>query len=63
MSYPSYRTNRQGVREVFDADRYRADHPDADIATDGQCGRSWDDKHASGWTPAPSGRCPFEYSH
>lgn len=29
----------------------------------GQCGRSWDDDKPTRWTPAPSGRCPFEYMH
>lgn len=49
-----------------------ADHPvkvlgPDDDATDrvtcGSCGRSWDDAITTGWTPAPSGRCPFEYWH
>lgn len=29
----------------------------------GACGRAWDDDKPTGWTPAPSGRCPFEYWH
>lgn len=29
----------------------------------GTCGRSWDDSIATSYTPAPSGRCPFEYYH
>lgn len=33
------------------------------LATCGECGRSWDDGIVTGWTPAPSGRCPFEYYH
>ena len=33
------------------------------IATCGQCGLSWDDEKSTEWTPAPSGRCPFEYFH
>lgn len=32
-------------------------------ATCGTCGRSWDDATPTGWTPAPSGRCPFEEFH
>jgi hypothetical protein len=63
MSAPSYRTHSTGVREVFDANAYAAKHPDADIATCGECGRSWDDHHVTGRTPTPSARCPFEYSH
>lgn len=34
-----------------------------DIATCGSCGLSWDDSIPTSWTPAPSGRCPFEYQH
>jgi hypothetical protein len=33
------------------------------LTTCGTCGRSWDDGKATSWTPAPSGRCPFEYFH
>lgn len=29
----------------------------------GTCGRSWDDSVTTSLTPAPSGRCPFEYFH
>lgn len=29
----------------------------------GTCGRHWDDEKSTGLTPAPSGRCPFEYWH
>lgn len=32
-------------------------------ATCGTCGRSWDDTISTSMTPAPSGRCPFEYEH
>ena len=31
-----------------------------DIATCGDCGRSWDDSIVTHMTPAPSARCPFE---
>lgn len=31
--------------------------------TCGTCHRSWDDTISTSWTPAPSGRCPFEYFH
>jgi hypothetical protein len=34
-----------------------------DVATCGTCGRSWNDAASSSVTPAPSGRCPFEYEH
>lgn len=29
----------------------------------GHCGLSWDDAIATGYTPAPAARCPFEYFH
>lgn len=29
----------------------------------GECGRGWDDAVSTAWTPAPAGRCPFEYEH
>lgn len=29
----------------------------------GTCGRAWNDEKSTGVTPAPSGRCPFEYEH
>jgi hypothetical protein len=31
--------------------------------TDGTCGLSWDDAVPTEYTPAPSGRCPFEVFH
>lgn len=34
-----------------------------DRATCGTCGLSWDDGKVTGMTPAPAGRCPFEYFH
>lgn len=34
-----------------------------DRVTCGTCGLSWDDAIGTTWTPAPSGRCPFEYFH
>jgi len=38
--------------------------PDAAGArTCGDCGLSWNDAVPTAWTPAPSGRCPFEYFH
>lgn len=29
----------------------------------GTCGRGWRDEVSTAWTPAPGGRCPFEYDH
>lgn len=34
-----------------------------DEVTCGSCGLSWDDSVSTSWTPAPAGRCPFEYFH
>lgn len=50
-----------GVVEVFDADAYLRENPNADIVTDGYDGRMWDDSVSTSWTPAPGGRSPFEY--
>lgn len=58
-----YLKDKRGVVEVLDADSYKATHPDADLATCGHCGRTWDDAVGTSWTPAPSARCPFEYDH
>jgi len=40
-----------------------ADAPAKDRVTCGTCGLSWDDGVATSYTPAPAGRCPFEYFH
>lgn len=37
--------------------------PAEDRVTCGACGLSWDDGIGTSYTPAPSGRCPFEYFH
>lgn len=37
--------------------------PIRDIVTCGTCGKTWNDALISSWTPAPSGRCPYEYLH
>ena len=33
------------------------------VVTCGECGLSWDDTVSTQYTPAPSGRCPFEAFH
>lgn len=58
-----WREHDSGVVEVFRVDEYQDENAGVDIVTCGDCMRSWDDSHASAWTPAPSGRCPFEYGH
>ena len=40
-----------GVREVFAAEEYRREFPNAVIAICGDCHRRWDDSIASSWTP------------
>lgn len=38
--------------------------PSSPLATVcGSCGRGWRDEVVTSWTPAPGGRCPFEYDH
>lgn len=58
-----------GVVEVYDAVAYlkyvrrsQPDKPDT-VKECGDCGRMWDDAVVSAWTPAPAGRCPFDYDH
>lgn len=34
-----------------------------EMATCGNCGKSWNDALMSSMTPAPSARCPYEYIH
>lgn len=56
----TYRFHDIGVVEVFDADAYLSEHPDADIVTDYD-GRMWDESVVPFRPPAPGGRSPFEY--
>jgi hypothetical protein len=60
---PAYRKDDRGVIEVLDVGRYNAARTGTDVVTCGACGRSWDDAVVTSWTPAPSGRCPFEDDH
>jgi hypothetical protein len=48
-----------GATPRYDDDGYEI----VEIATCGTCGRSWNDAAVSSVTPAPAGRCPFEYEH
>jgi len=41
----------------------RAGDEAEDRTTCNTCGRSWDDAVVTGYTPAPSARCPFETYH
>jgi hypothetical protein len=47
--------HRNGVVEL------RSDDPTATVCS--ECGRGWDDSVSTATTPAPAGRCPFEYEH
>jgi hypothetical protein len=51
------------VPEDFPVQPLKPGQPAVDRVTCGTCGRSWDDAISTGWTPTPSGRCPFEYFH
>lgn len=64
MSGPRWRYF-QGIRYVSNAQRIAGGIPANAKAptTCGHCGRTWDDGHVSGYTPTPSGRCPFEPWH
>jgi len=55
-------------RRICEANGAEARHDEngnviEDIATCGNCGESWNDALITSWTPAPSGRCPYEYIH
>lgn len=55
------RIDRRGVRYVLDGEPVPAFF--ARPTSCYSCGRTWDDDHVTSVTPAPSGRCPFEYEH
>lgn len=63
------RTDSRGVVQVLNSGAYlaqtlkRGRDASRDLATCWTCGRTWDDGVPTAWTPAPSARCPFEYSH
>lgn len=45
------------------SDVVELDPSDPKATVCGTCGRGWDDSVSTSVTPAPSGRCPFEYEH
>ena len=51
------------VPKDFPVQPLRKNQKAGDRVTCYTCGRSWDDSKVTGWTPAPSARCPFEYFH
>lgn len=63
------RTDDRGVVRVLQTGAYLAQvlktgrDASRDLATCGNCGRTWDDGVITGWTPTPAARCPFEDMH
>ncbi len=58
------RLSKADIPADFEVQPIDPNDPNAkDPATDGECGLTWDDGISTGITPAPGGRCPFEYFH
>lgn len=51
------------IPKNFPVQPLKPGQPSEDKATCGICGLSWDDAIITSMTPAPAGRCPFEYFH
>jgi hypothetical protein len=51
------------IPPTFEIQPLKDGEPATARATCGTCGRSWDDGKTTAYTPAPSGRCPFEAFH
>jgi hypothetical protein len=51
------------IPKDFEVQPLRADQRVEARTTCGTCGLSWDDDRPTSYTPAPSGRCPFEAFH
>ncbi len=51
------------IPKDFPVQPLKPGQPAGDRATCGTCGLSWDDSLPTEYTPAPGGRCPFEYFH
>ncbi len=54
---------RHGIPVGFPVKVIGPDDTAMDRVTCGVCGLSWDDDVITSYTPAPSGRCPFEWWH
>ena len=54
---------RAAIPAGFPVQPLQAGEAATDQASDGACGLSWDDATGTAYTPAPSGRCPFEVFH
>lgn len=51
------------VPDDYDVTELAEDDEAVTRLTCGTCGRSWDDAVITSMTPAPTGRCPFEFFH
>jgi hypothetical protein len=61
-SMPLVLTDNRGVQYVPNARSLYGNLPDGWRLCH-SCGTAWNDDLSTGVTPAPSGRCPFEYEH
>jgi hypothetical protein len=57
------RRTHEPIPKDFEVQPLRPGQKAEDPVTCGHCGLTWDDGIGTTWTPAPSGRCPFEYYH
>jgi hypothetical protein len=57
------RRTHEPIPKDFEVQPLRPGQKAEDPVTCGHCGLTWDDGIGTTWTPAPSGRCPFEYFH
>ena len=53
-------TDERGIQYIENAD---AETMPRGWVWCGYCFRAWNDAKPTSWTPAPSGRCPFEADH
>lgn len=61
--YNAFVPKHKGVPADFAVQPLKDGEEPKGKTTCGHCGLSWDDDKQTGWTPVPSGRCPFEYFH
>lgn len=55
--------NHKRIPKTFTVQPLKQGQTAKSMATCGYCGLSWDDGISTSMTPAPAGRCPFEYYH
>ena len=66
VNHDGYDPNIIVAREVSPNATYQRNEDGTikiDILECGECFEQWNDAVITGITPAPSGRCPFEYEH